>query len=196
MTTRDYLTCAETAKLIRQALKEAFPGVKFGVRSHVYSGGASVNVRWTDGPNAAQVEEVASRFEGATFDGMTDSTHYNRSMYNGKPVSFGAKYIFCERDYSPALIERAIAALWARNWVGLQGIERPTADDFKAGRCNGVAWSAVIQGCDLRDLIYQTARKRSDRLTKHSNTAAAVIHLGSTDPHDPLRSSFAHEAHA
>ena len=43
MTTR-YLTCAETAKLVRKALKEAFPDVKFSVRSNVYSGGASLSV--------------------------------------------------------------------------------------------------------------------------------------------------------
>ena len=39
-----YFTCAETAKLIRQSLKEAFPGVKFSVRSSTYSGGASIDV--------------------------------------------------------------------------------------------------------------------------------------------------------
>lgn len=39
-----YLSCAETAKLIRQALKEAFPDMKFGVRSKTYSGGASIDV--------------------------------------------------------------------------------------------------------------------------------------------------------
>lgn len=32
MTTR-YLTCAETAKLVRKALKEAFPDVKFSVEA-------------------------------------------------------------------------------------------------------------------------------------------------------------------
>jgi hypothetical protein len=32
MTEKTYFTCAETAKMIRQALKEAFPDVKFSVR--------------------------------------------------------------------------------------------------------------------------------------------------------------------
>lgn len=41
MESRKYLSCAETAKLLRQALKESFPGVKFSVRSSVYSGGAN-----------------------------------------------------------------------------------------------------------------------------------------------------------
>lgn len=45
---REYISCADTAKLIRQAIKEAFPGVKFSVRSSVYSGGASITVEWLD----------------------------------------------------------------------------------------------------------------------------------------------------
>ena len=39
-----YLTCAETAKLARAALKQAFPGVRFSVRSDTYAGGASIHV--------------------------------------------------------------------------------------------------------------------------------------------------------
>ena len=46
-----YLTAAETAKLIRKALKASFPGVKFSVRSKSYSMGASVNVSYIDGPS-------------------------------------------------------------------------------------------------------------------------------------------------
>lgn len=72
-----YLSCAETAKLLRAALKQAFPAVKFGVKSSVYSGGASIDVRWTDGPTAAKVERIAKQFEGADFDGMIDLKTYS-----------------------------------------------------------------------------------------------------------------------
>ena len=65
-----YLTCAETAKLVRTALRESFPGVKFSVRAKTYSGGASISVWWTDGPMRADVEAVARQFEAADFDGM------------------------------------------------------------------------------------------------------------------------------
>lgn len=71
MTTR-YLSCAETAKLIRVALKKAFPGVKFSVRSHTYSGGASIRVGWTDGPTTKMVEAVTNAYAGGGFDGMID----------------------------------------------------------------------------------------------------------------------------
>jgi hypothetical protein len=67
-----YISCAETAKLIRTQLKAKFPGIKFGVRSHVYSGGASIRVDWLDGPTVAMVDAVAKPFEGSGFDGMID----------------------------------------------------------------------------------------------------------------------------
>jgi hypothetical protein len=69
---REWLTAADTAKLVRQALKRAFPNVKFSVRSDTYAGGASVRVRWTDGPTTSQVDEVAGAYAGADFDGMID----------------------------------------------------------------------------------------------------------------------------
>lgn len=68
----DYLTCAETAKLVRKALKEAFPGQKFSVRSSTYSMGASIRVGWTDGPQTADVDRVVGCFAGSGFDGMID----------------------------------------------------------------------------------------------------------------------------
>lgn len=67
-----YLSCAETAKLVRAALKRSFPGVKFSVRSSVYAGGASIDVNWTDGPCSKAVEPVATQFKGGNFDGMID----------------------------------------------------------------------------------------------------------------------------
>ncbi len=71
-----HLSAAETAKLVRQALKDAHPGVKFSVRSHNYAGGASVRVNWTDGPTCREVEATANRYAGADFDGMTDMKSY------------------------------------------------------------------------------------------------------------------------
>jgi len=79
-TEKVYLSCAETAKFVRRALAESFPGFKFSVRSHTYSGGASIDVDWTDGPRTKEVEPVAKRYEGGGFDGMIDMA-YNRSHY-------------------------------------------------------------------------------------------------------------------
>jgi hypothetical protein len=63
MSESQYLSCAETAKLVRKVLKTAFQGVKFSVRSDTYSGGASIDIRWTDGPNprSRRIDRAALR---------------------------------------------------------------------------------------------------------------------------------------
>src|SRR5690348_11341329 len=83
-----YLTCAETAKLVRPALRDRFPGVKFSVRSDTYSGGASIDVRWGGGPSQAAVDETCRPFRGADFDGSIDLMHYRRHwlLPNGRVV--------------------------------------------------------------------------------------------------------------
>lgn len=71
-----YLSCAETAKLLRKALAKEFPGIKFYVRSDVYSGGASIDVYWQDGPSEKEARRVAWCYAGADFDGMIDLKTY------------------------------------------------------------------------------------------------------------------------
>ena len=80
--TTEYISVAETAKLVRQALKRAFPGVAFSVRSKSYSGGASVDVYWTDGTRTTDVDPIIKQYQGGDFDGSIDlkysQTHYLR----------------------------------------------------------------------------------------------------------------------
>jgi hypothetical protein len=106
-----YLSCAETAKLLRNALKEAFPGIKFGVRSSVYSGGASIDVTWTDGPRSADVDELAKRFAGSTFDGMTDMKSSVKRTLDGIPTRFAADFVFCTQALSAGRPAATLAAL-------------------------------------------------------------------------------------
>lgn len=112
-----YLTAAETAKLIRKALKASFPGVKFSVRSKSYSMGASVNVSYIDGPTKEAVSQVTDAFRGSDFDGMIDlKTYRGAQLVNGELVSFGADYVFVEREFSEALFAahtNAFAKRWA-----------------------------------------------------------------------------------
>jgi hypothetical protein len=91
---RKYLTCAETAKMVRAALREAFPGVKFSVRSDVYSGGASIDVRWTDGPSVKQVRAVTWLYEGSRFNGMCDLKYaaYHAITADGRLVLLGTGF--------------------------------------------------------------------------------------------------------
>lgn len=107
---KKYLTCAETAKLIRQSLKESFPGVKFSVKSKTYSGGASINVGWTNGPTSKQVSAIVKRFEGSYFDGMTDYKGLNYSAINGQEVRFGADFVFVNRKYTAEFLKQMVAA--------------------------------------------------------------------------------------
>ncbi len=133
----EYISCAETAKLLRKAVKAEFPNTKFSVRSKTYAGGASINVSWIDGPTHKQVDAITGRFQGAGFDGMTDYKYYvshwrlpDGSVHlakvpeyfghereetpkphpNAEPVSFGADYIFCNRHLSDCMIAATKAA--------------------------------------------------------------------------------------
>lgn len=101
-----YYTTTETAKLIRKALKVKFPTVKFSVRSSMYSGGSSINVSWIDGPMTEEVNSVVKFYEGASFDGMTDSKSYKSALmvFEGEEfpteIHFGADYVFINRSMS------------------------------------------------------------------------------------------------
>jgi hypothetical protein len=153
-----YLTCAETAKLIRAALKTAFPSITFTVKSKTYSGGASIRVGWTDGPTEYEIKQVTGRFEGATFDGMIDLKSYVTGDLNGEQVHFGADFIFCEREYSAAFLARraeTVAAEWGRP------VPEIFANSFGATMEQDYSWTAGA-GRTLADLIMQkAARTRS-----------------------------------
>jgi hypothetical protein len=94
-----YETAAETAKKIRGTLKQAFPGVKFSVRSETYSMGSSVYASWTDGPIAKDVDNILDRFKSGSFDGMNDM--YVSTGYEWEGQIFnGAKYVSSSRTLS------------------------------------------------------------------------------------------------
>ena len=124
-----YLTCAETAKLVRQSLRREFPAVKFSVRSSTYSGGASIHVEWTDGPTTKAVDRIAGQYAGSDFDGMIDlktgrqdwlspegrvlphrsniGHSYGETRHFEAPgradaqlVHFGADYVFTRRNHT------------------------------------------------------------------------------------------------
>jgi hypothetical protein len=148
--TTEYLSVAETAKLVRAALKRRFPDAKdvgrpFSVRSRSYSMGASIDVRWTDGPTEAMVREVTDQFAGGRFDGMIDLKYHaehwlmpdgttmvrreyghsfaEAEVHNedrpvpagARLVRFGADHVFATRDLSPAF-KALIEAKLVEDW--------------------------------------------------------------------------------
>lgn len=167
MQDKSYISCADTAKLVRQALKEAFPGHKFSVRSSSYSGGASIDIQWTDGPTDKQVESISNAFEGSYFDGMID---YKGSVYaklDGKPVHFGANFIHTRREFSDALVQRAIDAIaskYAANFTA-HNIPVPTVADYNDGKLYNVHLFGATWNCGgpdtLQSLISFDCSKRT-----------------------------------
>lgn len=99
----------ETAKLIRKALKAAFPGVKFSVR--ISHSGGSTWINYKDGPTTDQVRSAVSEFESEGFDGMQDMRTYAEPvLYLAEDGSFvrydyNSGLILEQRDFSPGIQE-------------------------------------------------------------------------------------------
>lgn len=106
-----YIPVTETAKIIRASLKEAFPEVKFSVRTSKYSGGSSIDVEWTNGPHPSLVEPIAKAFQGGYFDGMTDYKGGHVHKWQGEFVKFGGDFVFCRRNISADITARAVEML-------------------------------------------------------------------------------------
>lgn len=103
------LTCTETATLVRQALKAAYPGTRFKVRSNRYTGGGSIRVTWTDGPAVAAVEPLLNRYRRSDFNlGNDDRTTYREPGLLAYPdqsvaeVRYGADFVTANRMMSDA----------------------------------------------------------------------------------------------
>lgn len=141
------------AKNIRTELKRAFPGIKFSVRSSSYSGGNSIDVSWTDGPTAQQVESITNKYEGGSFDGMTDCYDYKRSPWT--EVFGDSKYIHCSREYSDATVAAVIRRVCNR-LGGMDAI--PTVEDYRQGRLWKFKQSG---GCDVEREIRAALQKHT-----------------------------------
>jgi hypothetical protein len=160
-TQRTEYSTKETAQAIRAALKKAFPGVKFSVRTSYASMTSSTDIRWTDGPTQPEVERVTGNFTSRGFDGMTDCTTYHSQIVDGRKVQYSG-WVSCQRETSAALLERAIArynveradygygpvALTVRTQNGYSSLQG--ADASTANPCGGRAtWCT--------DAVYQIA---------------------------------------
>jgi hypothetical protein len=182
MSNVQYLSCAETAKLVRAALKESFPGVKFSVKSSTYSGGASINVSYTDGPSASQVKGVVQVFEGSYFDGMTDYKGNNYNSLDGQPVSFGADFIFVNRQFTAPILTSVVVDVCNRfgfdNEVLIDGGGQYFGAYIKEVGPNA---DSLARGYDTRDIdriIREAASEYSMDDAAQSATLARVAFLG------------------
>lgn len=180
-----YLTVAETAKLVRQTLAKHFPNTKFSVRSKSYSGGASIDISWTDGERAKVVEAIVKGFEGRSFDGMNDlatcqdswilpdgtaDLAYRPDSYGGsipgyvsdaphpnaELVHFGANYIFCNRHISDWDKREAEALAIIRECCHCEG--DPPSDRFGGQWVDGLA-RQMVQDFDMKETLEQTFKR-------------------------------------
>jgi hypothetical protein len=108
-----HVSLDETLDLFRRELKLAFPGVKFRIRRSRGTGYGYVSVSYTDGPVARDVDAIASAYEGAGFDGSTDSQfsiEHVAADGEGNPVvlRYGTKGIHVTREISPARLANAM----------------------------------------------------------------------------------------
>lgn len=137
---------------IRAELKKRFPGVKFSVRKSDYS---SVCVNWIDGPTTSQVDDVVSPFKGGRFDSSQDLSSFENSPFIA--VFGGVQYLSTTREFSNALIERAIDLVFSDYAGNLSETKRPTYEDFRNGRLWSVPVPLIAQ--DMQTLIHAALSK-------------------------------------
>ena len=159
-----YLTTAETAKLLRQALKERFPTTRFSVRSKTYSGGSSIDIEWTDGPTTTAVDALKAHFEGATFDGMIDLKSYLPAVaHNGEVVKMGADFIFTHRRYTGPFLSRVVAEVGTRYHAPRESWPAVNPDTyFGAQLADGADRTSPLANCtDERWWTWQCVVRRA-----------------------------------
>lgn len=104
-----YIRATEQAKMIRTALKIAFPGFKFdSVRQ---SSTGSMNVEWTNGPTKADVDAIVQKFAGGYFDGMTDYRGSYTKTFNGEEIGFLGDFVFTKRTVNEDFINEVKTVL-------------------------------------------------------------------------------------
>ncbi|WP_265838700.1 LPD29 domain-containing protein [Roseomonas mucosa] len=135
------------AKNIRQQLKAAFPRTRFSVRK-LHHG--SVLVAWTDGPTTKQVEQIASRYQGGSFDGMQDLYVSSKSPWC--EVFGGADYISTTRDYSDAMVAPALAAVLDRYAGNFDKMPAVTVEDYRTAALQAVPVPGLHTAYGVEDL--------------------------------------------
>jgi hypothetical protein len=161
-TTRSrYIDTKDVAKLIRRDLARAFPGTTFSVRISRYSGGSSIDVRWTDGPTSDAVERVTGRYEGKGLMDNTDYAPYVDGELDGECVHFGSDYVHCTRSFSPAFAQAVadeVADRYGTEWITVKTCKWDGSADWSD------AWKVQVDPyTTLQDLIWREISRRDAR---------------------------------
>jgi Large polyvalent protein associated domain 29 len=93
---------ALAAANIRRELRATFPAHKFTIRSNSYSGGDSIDIKWTLGPTEHEVSAITNKYQTGTFNGMIDLYEYDTDR-SFTAIHGGSKYVFTRRDIDTAI---------------------------------------------------------------------------------------------
>jgi hypothetical protein len=130
-----YVTGTDMAKIARAILKEAFPGIKFSVRTCRSTG--TLNIGWTDGPIERDVRDKVGILAGKCVDWTGDYTDYTddlpvvaftgaarklaEKLANGDDkLSMGSGFVFTNRGYSAESWQLAGAEILEQRGVTVQ----------------------------------------------------------------------------
>ena len=141
-------TPAETAKIMKRALRQRFPAVRFSVRLSRGTGWGNCSVRWTDGPSTKLVQEVTKHFQGSGFDGMTDSSYQiENKLPDGRQT--GILLLSEHRSISAGFAQRLADAVASFYGVDLPEVKQNGSEYWEiADRANvastGENWYTLI----------------------------------------------------
>lgn len=97
-----YDTPVDAAKGMRKELKQAFPDIKFSVRTEYFANGNSIDISWELGATVKEVEKITNKYQYGWFDGMTDMYNYEDTLVtdkNGEIMELGgAKFVMAQRN--------------------------------------------------------------------------------------------------
>jgi hypothetical protein len=166
-----YISCADTAKMIRKELKKNFKNTKFYVRSSTYAGGASIDIDWVDGPTEREVNAVVKIYQGADFDGMIDlKTHIDHwlmpdgtveiAKHQGTTGSMGVIQGFENEQPHPDAIRVSLGADFIH---ASRNCSRELIEAVVAATCERTGWDRP----EIKD--------RTAYLTRNKNVPAAYI---------------------
>ena len=161
-----YMRTAKVAQNVRAHLKREFPGVKFSVRSEVFSGGDSIRVKYADGPAYDDVARIVRRYQDSHADAESgDYWDYDPSDFNR--VCGGAKYTHCEREMSEATEAALYAGIPNDNreaWDRRASIHRVFQDTT-------LPVGAVVTGVKDGEILFDAPKPAPARAVRPSSTA-------------------------
>jgi hypothetical protein len=98
-----FLEARNTARAIRQELKERFPCVRFTVTPLARALDTHVQVTWSDGPEQEEIRSVLCKYQYGRYDGYR-GTYACSTVIHSLPQ---VKYVCVKRTVTESLLQRA-----------------------------------------------------------------------------------------